>query len=125
MTATVALSRAVGPRMAERGSGVILNVGWDQSATGMDGDSGELFAAAKAAVTAFTKSLAVSLAPDVRANCVAPGWIKTAWGETAPDEWRARVMRETPLKRWGTPEDIARCARWLCSDEAAFVTGQW
>ena len=124
VTATVALSRAVGRRMAERGGGVILNVGWDQSATGMDGDSGELFAAAKAAVTAFTKSLAVSLAPAVRANCVAPGWIKTAWGETAPDEWRDRVMRETPLKRWGMPEDIARCARWLCSDEAAFVTGQ-
>ena len=103
---------------------MILNVGWDQAATGMDGDSGELFAAAKAAVMAFTKSLAVSLAPAVRVNCVAPGWIKTAWGESAPDEWQARIMRETPLNRWGTPKDIARCARWLCSDDAAFVTGQ-
>ena len=124
VTATALLSKAVGTEMAERASGVILNVGWDQAATGMDGDSGELFAAAKAAVMAFTRSLAVSLAPAVRVNCVAPGWIKTAWGETAPDEWRDRVMRETPLKRWGTPEDVARCARWLCSDDAAFVTGQ-
>ena len=124
VTATALLSKAIGSEMAERGSGVILNVGWDQAATGMDGDSGELFAAAKAAVMAYTRSLAVSLAPAVRVNCVAPGWIKTAWGESAPDEWQARVMRETPLRRWGTPEDVARCARWLCSDDAAFVTGQ-
>ncbi|MFH5802756.1 SDR family NAD(P)-dependent oxidoreductase [Alienimonas sp. DA493] len=124
VTATVALSRAVGAAMRERGGGAILNVGWDQAATGMDGDSGELFAVAKSGVMAFTRSLAVSLAPEVRVNCVAPGWILTAWGETAPNEWQARVMRETPLKRWGTPEDIARCARWLCSDAASFVTGQ-
>ena len=121
---SIHLSKAAGEVMRDRGSGVILNIGWDQSATGMDGDSGELFAAAKAAVSAFTKSLAVSLAPAVRVNCVAPGWIKTAWGETAPDAWQARVLRETPLDRWGTPEDIARCARWLCSDAASFVTGQ-
>ena len=124
VTASVLLSKAVGGQMADRGGGVILNVGWDQSATGMDGDSGELFAASKAAVAAFTKSLAASLAPAVRVNCVAPGWIKTAWGETAPDEWERRVMRETPLNRWGAPEDIAACARWLCSDAAGFVTGQ-
>ncbi len=128
VTATVALSRAVGAAMRSRegapGSGVILNVGWDQAATGMDGDSGELFAVAKAGVMAFTRSLAVSLAPEVRVNCVAPGWILTAWGESAPEEWQARVMRETPLGRWGRPEDIARCARWLCSDAASFVTGQ-
>ena len=124
VAASVLLSKRVGAAMAEAGSGVILNVGWDQSATGMGGDSGELFAAAKAAVTAFTKSLAVSLAPAVRVNCVAPGWIRTAWGETAPDEWQARVLRETPLNRWGTPDDVARCARWLCSDDASFVTGQ-
>ena len=124
VAASVLLSKRVGAVMAGAGSGVILNVGWDQAATGMDGDSGELFAAAKAAVMAFTKSLAVSLAPAVRVNCVAPGWIKTAWGDSAPAEWQARVLRETPLNRWGTPEDVARCARWLCSDEAAFVTGQ-
>ncbi|NNJ24684.1 SDR family NAD(P)-dependent oxidoreductase [Alienimonas chondri] len=124
VTATALLSRTVGAAMRQRGSGAILNIGWDQAATGMDGDSGELFAIAKAGVMAFTRSLALSLAPEVRVNCVAPGWILTAWGETAPDEWQARVLRETPLKRWGTPEDIARCARWLCSDEASFVTGQ-
>ena len=124
VTATAHLSRAVGGRMEGRGSGVILNVGWDQSATGMGGESGELFAAAKAAVTAFTKSLAVSLAPAVRVNCVAPGWVRTAWGETAPPDWQARVLAETPLGRWGEPEDVARAARFLCGDAASFLTGQ-
>ena len=121
---TIELSRTVGQQMKERGSGVILNIGWDQAATGMEGDSGELFAAAKNAIMGFTRSLAVSLAPDVRVNCIAPGWIRTAWGVGASDEWQQRVLRETPLGRWGEPEDIARLARFLVSDEAAYLTGQ-
>jgi 3-oxoacyl-[acyl-carrier protein] reductase len=121
---TIELSRAVGRTMKERGSGVILNIGWDQAATGMEGDSGELFAAAKHAIMGFTRSLAVSLAPEVRVNCIAPGWIRTAWGEGASDEWQQRVLQETPLGRWGEPEDIAKLARFLVSDEAAYLTGQ-
>jgi 3-oxoacyl-[acyl-carrier protein] reductase len=121
---TMLLSRDVGSRMRARGRGAILNIGWDQAATGMDGDSGELFAAIKGGVMAFTRSLAVSLAPTVRVNCIAPGWIRTAWGEHAPAEWQARVLRETPLARWGEPEDIARLARFLLSDDAAYLTGQ-
>jgi NAD(P)-dependent dehydrogenase (short-subunit alcohol dehydrogenase family) len=78
VAATVGLSRAVGQRMRERGGGVILNTGWDQAEIGMAGDSGELFAATKGAVIAFTRSLAKSLAPEVRVNCLAPGWIRTA-----------------------------------------------
>jgi 2-amino-4-hydroxy-6-hydroxymethyldihydropteridine diphosphokinase len=122
--ATMLLSREVGRRMKERGSGVILNVGWDQAETGMEGDSGQLFGATKAAVMAFTKSLALTLAPEVRVNCLAPGWIKTAWGEKASATWQERVRRETPLGRWGTPEDVAAVARWLVSPAAAFLTGQ-
>ena len=90
----------------------------------MEGDSGELFAAAKNAVMGFTRSLAVSLAPQVRVNCIAPGWIRTAWGDQASEVWQERVLRETPLKRWGLPEDIARLARFLVSDEASYLTGQ-
>ena len=124
VSATVRLSRLAGERMKTAGSGVIINVGWDQADRGMEGDSGELFAAAKNAIMGFTRSLAVSLAPAVRVNCVAPGWIKTAWGEGASDYWNERVLRETPLRRWGTPDDIAKAVRFLCSDEAAFITGQ-
>jgi NAD(P)-dependent dehydrogenase (short-subunit alcohol dehydrogenase family) len=83
-----------------------------------------LFAAAKGAVIAFTRSLAVSLAPAVRVNCIAPGWVRTAWGETASAAWHERVQRETPLGRWGTPDDVAAAAVWLASPAAAFVTGQ-
>jgi 2-amino-4-hydroxy-6-hydroxymethyldihydropteridine diphosphokinase len=122
--ATMLLSREIGKRMKERGSGVIVNMGWDQADTGMEGDSGQLFAAAKGAVMAFTRSLAVELAPEVRVNCLAPGWIRTAWGETASQEWQDRARRETPLARWGTPEDVAAVAHWLVSPAAAFVTGQ-
>ena len=103
---------------------VILNIGWDQSDRGMEGDSGELFATAKNAVMGFSRSLAVSLAPHVRVNCIAPGWILTAWGEGASDYWQQRVMNETPMKRWGLPQDIAGMARFLLSDEASYITGQ-
>lgn len=110
--------------MKERGDGVLLNIGWDQAETGMEGASGELFAATKGAVMAFTRSLALSLAPEVRVHCIAPGWIRTAWGVQASEVWQERVMRETPLKRWGTPEDVAAVARFLSGPGAQYLTGQ-
>ncbi|MSQ93724.1 MAG: 2-amino-4-hydroxy-6-hydroxymethyldihydropteridine diphosphokinase [Gemmataceae bacterium] len=122
--ATMLMTRAVGARMKKQGSGVILTMGWDQAETGMAGDSGQLFGACKGAVMAFTKSLALELAPEVRVNCLAPGWIRTAWGEAASDAWQQRVLAETPLARWGTPEDVAATARWLVSPAAQFITGQ-
>jgi 3-oxoacyl-[acyl-carrier protein] reductase len=122
--ASIALSRSVGRRMKQSGHGVILNMGWDQADMGMAGDSGELFAAAKGAVMAFSRSLARTLAPEVRVNCLAPGWIRTAWGEKASAYWQERVLRETPLRRWGTPEDVAQAACWLVSQRAQYVTGQ-
>lgn len=121
---SIVLTKNVAERMRDVGRGSILTIGWDQSDRGMDGDSGELFSATKNAVMGATRSLAVSYAPAVRINCIAPGWIRTAWGDTAPPEWQERVLRETPLKRWGEPEDIAKLARFLVSDEAAYITGQ-
>ncbi len=122
--ATIHLAREVGRRMCEHGGGVILNMGWDQVTVGMAGDSGQLFTATKGAVMAFTKSLAKSLAPKVRVNCLAPGWIKTTWGEHASEDWQKRATAESLLGRWGTPEDVARVARFLVSDDASFMTGQ-
>ena len=121
--ATVALSRSVGARM-RRSGGVIVNVGWDQAQWGMEGDSGEMFAAIKGAVMAFSQSLAKSLAPEVRVNCVAPGWIQTKWGEQAAESWHQRARSESLAGRWGTPEDVAEVVAFLASDAAAFVVGQ-
>lgn len=121
---TLRLSRAIGSRMRERGRGVIINMGWDQAESGMAGDSGEMFAAVKGAVMATTRSLAKSLAPRVRVNCVAPGWIRTEWGEHASDVWQQRARRESLLSRWGTPEDVAKVVCFLASPAAAFINGQ-
>jgi NAD(P)-dependent dehydrogenase (short-subunit alcohol dehydrogenase family) len=124
LKATMRLARDIGGRMKARGRGCIITIGWDQAETGMEGDSGQLFAAVKGAVMCFTRSLALDLAPEVRVNCIAPGWIRTAWGETASAAWQDRVRRETPLGVWGLPEDVASAAVWLASPAAGFVTGQ-
>lgn len=121
---SIELSKAFGQRFLNQRSGCVLNIGWDQSDRGMEGDSGELFSAAKNAVMGFSRSLALTLAPHVRVNCIAPGWIQTAWGETTGEYWQQRVLRETPLKRWGQPEDVAAMARFLLSDSASYITGQ-
>lgn len=118
------LAKTAGQKMFDKQHGVVLTIGWDQADRGMEGNSGELFAATKNAIMGFSRSLALSLAPHVRVNCIAPGWIKTAWGEIASDSWQQRVLRETPLQRWGSPEDIAKAARFLCSSDASFITGQ-
>jgi len=124
VVATMRLCRQVGRLMKGAGAGSIVTMGWDQAETGMEGDSGELFAAVKGAIMSFTRSLSLSLAPQVRVNALAPGWIKTAWGETASQTWQERVLRETPLRRWGSAQDVAQAARFLVSPAAAFITGQ-
>jgi NAD(P)-dependent dehydrogenase (short-subunit alcohol dehydrogenase family) len=124
VVATLRLSRSVGQRMRERGHGVILNMGWDQAETGMAGDSGEMFGAVKGAVMAATRSLAKSLSPEVRVNCIAPGWIRTEWGQHASREWQERAKRESLLARWGQPDDVARVACFLVSPAAEFINGQ-
>ncbi|MEZ4767639.1 MAG: SDR family oxidoreductase [Caldilineales bacterium] len=118
-------SHLAGRRMKAQGSGQIVNVGWDQALTGGVGtESGQLFAASKAAVIGFSKALARGLAPEVRVNVVSPGWIKTEWGETVNRDLYERVRSQTPLARWGTPEDVARVVVFLASNEAEFLTGQ-
>ncbi len=121
---TLLACRAMAERMRARGCGSIITMGWDQAETGMEGDSGKLFGLIKGGVMSLTKALARHYSPAVRVNCVAPGWVKTSWGEKAPDGWQRRAIAETPLGRWGTPEDIARAVRFLAGPRAEWITGQ-
>jgi len=121
---TIGLARRIGEQMRRAGGGSILTVGWDGAARGMAGDTAQLFATAKGAVMAFSLSLAQSLAPEVRVNCLAPGWIRTGWAERASEPWQERARRESLLGRWGTPEDVARAARFLVGPAGGFISGQ-
>jgi 3-oxoacyl-[acyl-carrier protein] reductase len=109
--------------MREQGRGVILNLSWDHVLTGAPGRQAEIYAAAKGGVLAFSKSLAQSFAPEVRVNVLAPGWIATAFAAGLPEEDRRRIAGATPLRRWGTPEDVAHAALFLASPESGFLTG--
>ena len=102
----------------------MLFIGWDQAAHGMEGDAGQLFGPVKAAVMAYAKSLAQTLAPRVRVNCLAPGWVRTAWGASSDPYWDRRATGDALMHRWGTPEDVAAAALYLISPEADFITAQ-
>ena len=122
---TIACSYAAGAVMREEpGGGAIVNMSWDHVTSGMAGDNPELFTAVKGGVLSFSKSLARALAPAVRVNVLCPGWIETAFAEQADAGFRRSVEDSTPLRRWGTPADVAGAALWLASPEASFVTGQ-
>ena len=109
---------------AQDEGGVIINMSWDHVLTGMAGVNPQLYSAVKGGVLAFSKSLARSVAPRVRVNVIAPGFIETAFGASAGEPWRRAVVESTPLQRWGTPDDVAATAVFLASPSAAFLTGQ-
>jgi 3-oxoacyl-[acyl-carrier protein] reductase len=122
---TIACSLAIGEIMrGQETGGAIVNMSWDHVTSGMAGENPQLFSAVKGGVLAFSKSLAVSLAPAVRVNVLCPGWIETSFAEQADPEFRRSVADETPLGRWGRPQDVADAALYLASPGAAFITGQ-
>ncbi|MDQ3208691.1 MAG: SDR family oxidoreductase [Gemmatimonadota bacterium] len=121
---TVLASWAAVDLMREQGGGAIINMAWDHVMVGMKGENPGLYSAAKGGIASFSKSLARDVAPDIRVNILAPGFIETAFGEGADPKFRQKVIELTPLGRWGTPEDVAAAAVFLASDDAAFLTGQ-
>lgn len=116
-------ARAVARKMLRRRSGSIVNV---TSVVGLHGNPGQAnYAASKAGIIGLTKALARELGSrGVRANAVAPGYIDTALTQVLSKPARDAILANTPLGRLGNPEDVAGAVRFLCSDEASFVTGE-
>ena len=115
--------RAVTRPMMKKRGGSIVNI---SSVVGVHGNWGQTnYAASKAGIIGFTKSLARELGSrNIRANVVAPGYVKTQLTEVLPDEATAAMIQNTPLARVAEPEEIAGAVRFLASDEASFITGE-
>jgi 3-oxoacyl-[acyl-carrier protein] reductase len=115
--------RAASRGMMKRRGGAIVNI---SSIVGLRGNWGQTnYSASKAGIIGFTKSLARELGSrGVRANVIAPGYVKTRLTDELPEEARGAMLDNTPLGRLGDPEDVAGAVRFLCSDEASFITGE-
>ena len=114
--------RAASRPMMKRRGGAIVNI---SSIVGVHGNFGQTnYAASKAGIIGFTKSLARELGSrNVRANVVAPGYVRSQLTDVLPEGATEVMLQNTPLGRLGDPEDVAGAVRFLCSDEARFVTG--
>jgi len=128
---SIATGRLVGSRLRDQASAdprrfpaSMVFIGWDQATCGMEGDAGQMFGPIKAGVEAFAKSLAQDLAPTVRVNTIAPGWIQTEWGKTTSGYWNDRALNQSLMHRWGTPQDVAAAAIFLATPTNDFITGQ-
>ncbi len=116
-------TRAVLPKMIAQKQGAIVNI---SSMWGQVGGSCEVhYSAAKGAIQAMTKALAKEVGPSgIRVNCVAPGVIQTEMNKMLDSETLEALRQETPLEMLGTPEHVAEMVYYLCSEQAAFITGQ-
>jgi 3-oxoacyl-[acyl-carrier protein] reductase len=115
--------RAVSRPMMKKRAGAIVNI---SSVVGLHGNPGQTnYSASKAGIIGFTKALARELGSrGVRANVVAPGYVRTQLTDVLPEELQGAMLANTPLGRLGEPEDVAGAVRFLCSDEASFITGE-
>jgi 3-oxoacyl-[acyl-carrier protein] reductase len=115
--------RAASRGMMRRRSGSIVNV---SSIVGLRGNPGQTnYSASKAGIIGFTKALARELGSrGVRANVVAPGYVRTRLTDVLDQQLQEAMLANTPLGRLGEPEDVASAVRFLCSEESAFITGE-
>jgi len=109
-------------QMLKQGGGVIINTASTFGLVGLPGNAA--YAAAKGGVIQLTRSMALEYAPNhIRVNCVCAGWVTTSFNQDMDEKLVRWSVRETPLGRWGEPEEIARAVLYLASEESSFVTG--
>ena len=109
--------------MIKNKSGSIVNI---TSVVGHTGNAGQAnYTASKAGVVAMTKSLAKEYAKkNIRANCVSPGFIATDMTKDLKEEYKNELLKNIPINRLGTGEDIANAVIFLCSDDSSYITGE-
>lgn len=117
------LTKAVQRQMIKQRNGSIINM---SSVVGIEGNFGQSnYSASKAGIIGFTKSVAQELGSrNIRVNAIAPGFIETEMTQRLPEEVRKQWIEDIPLKRGGTPADVAKTALFLASDLSEYVTGQ-
>ena len=123
LTSTFLLSKYAIKKMLKKKSGKIINI---TSVVGHTGNLGQAnYSASKGAVTSMSKSLSLEYAKkNISVNCIAPGFIETAMTEKINDEYKNQLKSKIPLDRFGTPQDIANCTAFLCSDLSNYITGE-
>ena len=116
-------TRAVMPIMLKQRSGKILNIA---SIIGIIGNAGQAnYAASKGGIIALTKTTAKELASrGINVNAIAPGFIDTTMTQVLNEDWKKKLLEQIPLNRFGNPEDVAKLALFLVSDDSSYITGQ-
>ena len=123
LTSTFLLSKFVIKKMLKKKFGKIINI---TSVVGHTGNLGQAnYSASKGGVTSMSKSLSIEYAKkNITVNCIAPGFIETAMTEKINDDYKNQLKAKIPLDRFGTPQDIANCTAFLCSDISNYITGE-